>query len=85
MGLQLTSEGKNRYAQAPRRADWTIDQNWASYSDAEHDRWNRLFARQAKLLPGRACDAFLEAKQKLELSRSGIPDFAELLAADWAR
>ncbi len=69
---------KNRYAHAPRNADWTIDQNWASYTREEHDRWNRLFARQAKVLPGRACDAFIAAKQKLELSRGGIPDFAEL-------
>jgi phenylalanine-4-hydroxylase len=30
------------------------------------------------LLPDRACDEFLEAKAKLELSRSGIPDFADL-------
>ena len=69
---------KNRFADAPRSADWTIDQNWASYTAEEHDRWNRLFARQAQLLPGRACDEFLEAKAKLELSRSGIPDFADL-------
>ncbi|MGE5370119.1 MAG: phenylalanine 4-monooxygenase [Chloroflexota bacterium] len=72
------SQEKNRYAHAPRKADWTIDQNWASYTTEEHDRWNRLFARQAKVLPGRACDAFFSAKQKLELSRAGIPDFAEL-------
>jgi phenylalanine-4-hydroxylase len=69
---------KNRYFNAPRNADWTIDQNWASYTAEEHDRWNRLFARQAKLLPGRACDAFLETKAKLELSHMGIPDFADL-------
>lgn len=69
---------KNRYAHAPRNADWTIDQDWASYTKEEHDRWNRLFARQAKILPGRACDAFLSAKKQLELSRGGIPDFAEL-------
>lgn len=69
---------KNRYAHSPRKADWTIDQDWPSYSQEEHDRWDRLFARQAKLLPGRACDAFLDAKRKLELSRRGIPDFAEL-------
>jgi phenylalanine-4-hydroxylase len=69
---------KNRYLTAPRNADWTIDQDWPSYSEEEHDRWNRLFARQAKLLPGRACDPFLEAKTKLELSRGGIPDFEEL-------
>ncbi len=72
------SQEKNRYAHAPRKADWTIDQDWRSYTPEEHDRWNRLFARQAKLLPGRACDSFLASKQKLELSRAGIPDFAEL-------
>ncbi|QGM97834.1 phenylalanine 4-monooxygenase [Methylocystis parvus] len=76
--MTASSEAKNRYANAPRRADWTIDQDWASYSPAEHDRWNRLFARQAKLLPGRACGAFLDAKRKLELSRAGIPNFEEL-------
>ncbi|WP_363346394.1 phenylalanine 4-monooxygenase [Methylocystis echinoides] len=69
---------KNRYAHARRNADWTIDQDWPSYTPEEHDRWNRLYARQAKVLPGRACEAFLAAKQKLELSRGGIPDFAEL-------
>ena len=69
---------KNRYARAPRSADWTIDQDWPSYNAEEHDRWNRLVARQMKLLPGRACDAFLDAKARLELSRGGIPDFASL-------
>lgn len=69
---------KNRYANVPRNADWMIDQNWPSYSVEEHDRWKRLYARQAELLPGRACDEFLEAKAKLELSRGGIPDFADL-------
>ena len=26
------SQEKNRYAHAPRKADWTIDQDWASYT-----------------------------------------------------
>jgi phenylalanine-4-hydroxylase len=69
---------RNRYATARRNADWTIDQDWSSCSPEEHDRWDRLFARQAKLLPGRACEAFLEAQAKLELSRAGVPDFADL-------
>jgi phenylalanine-4-hydroxylase len=69
---------KNRYATAPRNADWTIEQDWSSYSSQEHGRWDRLFARQAKLLPGRACEAFLDAQAKLELSRRGVPDFADL-------
>ena len=69
---------KNRYATARRNADWTIDQDWSSYSPEEHDRWDRLFGRQSKLLPGRACEAFLQAQAKLELSRAGVPDFADL-------
>ena len=75
---KILASVKNRYAGAARNADWTIDQDWRSYTDEEHDRWDRLFARQAKLLPGRACDAYLEAQHKLRLSRGGIPDFAEL-------
>jgi phenylalanine-4-hydroxylase len=71
---------KNRYAEARKHADWTIDQEWPSYSAAEHDRWNRLYARQAALLPGRACDEFLAALDKLRLSQSGVPDFSELSA-----
>ncbi len=39
------STGKNRYLTAPKHADFTLDQDWASYSAAEHDRWDRLFAR----------------------------------------
>ncbi len=73
-----SSQPKNRYAHAPRHADWTIDQDWPSYSPDEHDRWNRLFARQSKLLPGRACQEAIEAMANLELSSSGIPDFAKL-------
>ena len=69
---------KNRYASAHQNEDWTIDQNWSSYTEEEHSRWNRLFARQLQLLPGRACDEALEAINRLELSHSGIPKFADL-------
>ena len=69
---------KNRYLNAPRKADFTIDQDWKSYSAEEHDRWNRLFQRQAALLPARACDEFLAAMKRLKLSDDSIPDFTEL-------
>lgn len=79
MSLSISETGafppKNRYAGAPCNADWTIDQNWPSYSAEEHDRWNRLFARQAKLLPGRACKEAIDAMARLELSNGGVPDF----------
>jgi len=37
-----------------------------------------LFARQAKLLPGRASEAYLRGLDVLKLSKPGIPDFEEL-------
>ncbi|RAK52260.1 phenylalanine 4-monooxygenase [Phenylobacterium deserti] len=57
------------------RPDWTIDQGWDSYSQAEHDVWITLYERQASLLPGRACDPFLRGLEALDLHRTGIPDF----------
>lgn len=59
-------------------ADWTIDQGWENYSQAEHDVWITLYERQAALLPGRACDAFLRGLDALDLHRSGIPDFRRI-------
>ncbi|MBB5985152.1 phenylalanine 4-monooxygenase [Sphingobium lignivorans] len=58
--------------------DWTIAQNWSSYSAQDHAIWDRLFARQSAQLPGRACEAYLRGLDVLRLSRPGIPDFAEL-------
>lgn len=69
---------RNRYADAPRNADYTIDQQWSSYTDAEHDRWDRLYAASTRALEGRACQPFLDALATLQLSQGGIPDMAEL-------
>ena len=38
-------------------ADWTIPQNWAAYTEVEHQTWDTLYARQMKIGPGRACEA----------------------------
>ena len=57
-------------------ADWTISQNWRAYTEVEHDTWDTLYARQMKILPGRACDAFMKGLQALDLNTGGIPDFA---------
>ena len=59
-------------------ADWTIPQGWEHYTDDEHAVWDLLFDRQAKLLPGRASEAFLRGLDVLKLSKPGIPDFEEL-------
>ena len=59
-------------------ADWTIPQGWERYTAQEHATWDTLFARQTKLLPGRASDAYLRGLDALKLSEGGIPDFEEL-------
>ena len=60
------------------RADWTVDQDWERYSQAEHDVWVTLYERQAALLPERACDPFLKGLDALDLHRAGIPDFRRI-------
>lgn len=58
--------------------DWTIPQDWASYTAQDHAMWDRLFARQAGMLPARAVPAFMEGLDVLRMSKPGIPDFDEL-------
>lgn len=62
----------------PERADWTIDQGWANYSTQEHATWKTLFERQTKLLPGRACDEFVQGMRDLPIGADLIPDFRRL-------
>jgi len=59
-------------------ADWTVPQRWGDYTPLEHATWDRLFARQAAMLPGRATEAFLRGLNVLRLSKPGVPDFDEL-------
>jgi phenylalanine-4-hydroxylase len=55
------------YARA--RGDYTCEQDWARYSAADHDTYQRLYARQLQQLPGLACKEFIAAVQQL-----GEPD-----------
>ena len=58
--------------------DWTIPQGFERYSEADHQTWVTLYERQAEILPGRACDAFLHGLDALDLHGQGIPDFRQL-------
>ena len=71
------SERPPRGDYARARADYTCAQNWTSYTDADHDTYRRLYERQTALLPGLACDAFIEALPALG-ARDRIPRFEEI-------
>lgn len=62
----------------PEREDWTIDQGWNHYTAREHAVWRLLFERQTRLLPGRACDAFVAGMRALPIGPEQIPDFRQL-------
>ncbi len=63
---------------APPSPDWTIDQGWENYTAEEHGVWKTLYERQTKLLPGRACDAYVEGMRDLPMGPDEIPDFRKL-------
>jgi phenylalanine-4-hydroxylase len=64
----------------PENPDWTVDQGWAHYSAAEHATWKTLYERQSRLLPGRACAAFVQGLRDLPMGAEQIPDFRRLNA-----
>ena len=57
--------------------DFTLPQPLDRYSEAEHDRWRRLYDRQIALMPRYAVKEFLDSIEELDVAR-GIPDFARV-------
>ena len=62
---------------ADMRPDYTVTQDYAKYRDVDQDRWCRLYARQMRLVPGRACPEFLRVVDTLGYA-AGIPRFEEV-------
>ncbi|MEO5829715.1 MAG: phenylalanine 4-monooxygenase [Rhodanobacter sp.] len=62
----------------PVYATGVVEQPWSSYSKTDHEVWDILFKRQRELLPGRACQEFLDGVERFGLGDGGIPKFAEL-------
>ena len=58
--------------------DWTIPQDWDGYTAAEHAMWDRLFERQARMLPDRVVPEFIAGLDVLRMTTAGIPKFEEL-------
>ena len=57
-------------------AQYVVQQDWASYTEEEHELWRKLYARQMALLPGRACQEFMEGLETMHAADE-IPRFEE--------
>ena len=68
-----TDKGK-----VPVYATGVVEQPWDDYSAADHDTWSKLYARQREILPGRACNEFLQAQDEMGMTADRIPKFSEL-------
>jgi phenylalanine-4-hydroxylase len=64
--------------QANTAPDFTIQQDWAAYTQAEHAVWRTLFQRQRDILKDRACAEFVEGVERLGVAAQSIPDFRGL-------
>jgi phenylalanine-4-hydroxylase len=76
---EKSSGGKLRGDYSRADARYVVKQQWDGYTDAQHELWRRLYERQARLLPGRACDVFIDSLKKMDASR-GIPDLEKISA-----
>ncbi|AKH43130.1 phenylalanine-4-hydroxylase [Altererythrobacter atlanticus] len=68
---------------APLKRPAHVGEDWlepaqTDYSAEDDKIWDELFARQMEILPGRACTAFMQGLDKLDLGRGGVPDFGRL-------
>ena len=58
--------------------DYLVDQGFANYTDADHETWRTLAARQKTILQGRIADQFLDGLDRLGIGEAGIPNFEGL-------
>ena len=58
--------------------DYTLPQPVGRYSADDHATWATLYRRQCDMLPGRACQAFLDGLRLLDIDEDRIPDFERL-------
>ena len=70
---------------APLVRPASVGEDWLEpaqhrYGSDENAIWDELFARQMRVLPGRAASAFLSGLERLDLGTGGVPDFARVSA-----
>jgi len=56
------------------------NQGFVDYDDSEHLVWSKLYQRQIEILPGRACDEYMQGLSALNLDANKIPQLPEVNA-----
>ena len=62
--------------------DFTCAQNFAAYTEADHETYHRLYERQSALLPGLASQAFIDVLPRLG-AKERIPRFDDINEHRW--
>ena len=58
-------------------SDFSVEQDWSAYGEAEHALYRRLYERQSKLVARYACPEWIEALAGLDAG-GGIPRFEDV-------
>ena len=84
LGADDASHSDSTAEKQPYLSHQPDSQGHIHYSDDENAMWQALLTRQAKQIPNRACSAYLEGLEKLNLPSMHIPqlhDIDEILQA----
>ncbi|MBL4601112.1 MAG: phenylalanine 4-monooxygenase [Emcibacteraceae bacterium] len=57
--------------------DWVLPTQ-RKYTNEEHKRWDFLYDRMMKEVPGRACDEFIDGLEILNLDQGGVPKLSDV-------
>lgn len=68
---------------APLKKPSHLSEDWLepaqrTYTAEEHGIWDELYDGLMQVLPGRACDEFLEGLERLSLGDGGVPSFERM-------
>lgn len=64
--------------QLPGWQAYVVDQGWDRFSAEDHETWDILHDRQAKLLNGRIVRRFMDGLARIGLGEGGIPELGAL-------
>lgn len=74
-GANTSSELRGDYTRA--RADFTVEQSWHTYTEADQALWRSLYRRQSQLVQDYACAEFCEGLKLVDAAER-IPDLERI-------